>query len=66
MEVWEVRGGPLLLFLFGIGNLLLVVDVLVKLVVLEVLEMLFFVGGLFVGEKPVLGIPLIMLIWIDA
>jgi len=33
------RGGPLILFLFGTSNLLLVVVALVKLVVLEVLEM---------------------------
>lgn len=50
-----MREGPLLLFLFGTGNLLLVLVVLVKLVVLEVLEILFFVGGLLGGGKPVLG-----------
>lgn len=59
-------GGTLWLFLFGTGNLLLILVVVVKLVILVVLGMLFFVRGLLRGGVPVLSFPLILLIIIDA
>lgn len=42
------------------------IGVVVKLVILVVLGMLFFVRGLFSGGVPVLSVPLILLIMIDA